>query len=240
MRIDLVAQGKGGVGKSFVASLLAQHFMERGVTPICVDTDPVNQTFAGYAAYNVECLEIMDGEDINPRSFDRLIERIVSEEDPPRVMAVDNGAATFVPLCSYLASSQVISFLTEQGHEVRLHTVLTGGQALEDTFNGLATLAANFASTPIVVWLNEFFGPLARDGNTLEKSADYALQSRIYAEIRLTSVRKETFGHDIEAMLSSRLTFGEAVASPKFPIMARQRLKMVWRAISAQMAGARL
>ncbi|MBB4268183.1 CO dehydrogenase nickel-insertion accessory protein CooC1, partial [Roseospira visakhapatnamensis] len=42
--IHMTLQGKGGVGKSFIASLLAQHFLARGQAPICLDTDPVNQT----------------------------------------------------------------------------------------------------------------------------------------------------------------------------------------------------
>lgn len=240
MQVDVILQGKGGVGKSFVASLLAQHYGERGQPPVCIDTDPVNATFAAYKSYGVERLTIMEGEDINPRSFDQLVERIMSHGDEG-IMVVDNGAATFVPLCSYLASNEVLPFLHEQGHEIRLHTVLTGGQALEDTFNGLSALAVNFPETPIIVWFNEFFGPLERNGHSLEKSAAYkALTGRIYAEIRLPEVKKETFGHDLERMLSARQTFDEAIAAPDNPVMTKQRLRMIWRNLSVQMEQARL
>lgn len=236
MQIDLILQGKGGVGKSFIASLLAQHYRSRNITPICVDTDPVNATFAGYEAFGVERLDIMEGEDINPRQFDVLVERIMKGADSDTVMVVDNGAASFVPLCSYLASNEVFPLLTEAGHELRLHTVLTGGQALEDTFKGLTSLAGSFPDTPIVVWLNEYFGPLERNGVSLEKSAQYkALAKRIAAQITLPAIKKETFGHDLEQMLSARQTFDEAIASDAYSIMARQRLKMIWRKVSGQM-----
>jgi CO dehydrogenase nickel-insertion accessory protein CooC1 len=48
--VHLSLQGKGGVGKSLIASLLAQFYKDHGVRAICVDTDPVNQTFSQYAA----------------------------------------------------------------------------------------------------------------------------------------------------------------------------------------------
>ena len=241
MQVDLILQGKGGVGKSFVASLLAQHYRSRDIAPVCVDTDPVNATFAGYGAFGVERLDIMEGEDINPRQFDVLVERIMNSDGPDSVMVVDNGAASFVPLCSYLASNEAVPLLTEAGHQIRLHTVLTGGQALDDTFKGLSSLAASFPETPIVVWFNEFFGPLERNGVSLEKSAQYkALAKRIAAQITLPAVKKETFGHDLEQMLSARQTFDEAAASEGYSIMARQRLKMIWRKVAAQMDRAQL
>jgi Mrp family chromosome partitioning ATPase len=46
--IHLTLQGKGGVGKSLVASILAQYFRHRGAEIHCLDTDPVNQTFSRY------------------------------------------------------------------------------------------------------------------------------------------------------------------------------------------------
>ena len=69
--VDLILQGKGGVGKSYIASLLAQHYRARNLTPICIDTDPVNQTFSGYRAYGVDLIRLTDSSnDINPRAFD--------------------------------------------------------------------------------------------------------------------------------------------------------------------------
>jgi hypothetical protein len=82
---------------------------------------------------------------------------------------------------------------------------------------------------------------LERNGVSLEKSAQYkALAKRITAQITLPAVKKETFGHDLEQMLSARQTFDEAAASDAYPIMARQRLKMIWRKVSAQMDRAQL
>jgi hypothetical protein len=37
-------QGKGGVGKSLVASILAQYHLQRGKTVRCIDTNPSHAT----------------------------------------------------------------------------------------------------------------------------------------------------------------------------------------------------
>ena len=44
--VHLILQGKGGVGKSFIAALLAQYLQEKGVAVRCFDADPVNSTQA--------------------------------------------------------------------------------------------------------------------------------------------------------------------------------------------------
>jgi hypothetical protein len=53
--------------------------------------------------------------------------------------------------------------------------------------------------------------------------------------IRLYRQSADTFGKDVALMLNERLTFEEAIQSPAFPLMAKQRLKMVKRGIFEQM-----
>jgi Mrp family chromosome partitioning ATPase len=68
--IHLTLQGKGGVGKSLVASILAQYFRHRGAEIHCVDTDPVNQTFSQYIELGAEHLALMHDGKIDSRGFD--------------------------------------------------------------------------------------------------------------------------------------------------------------------------
>ena len=44
--IHVSLQGKGGVGKSLIASVLAQYFITQGHRVQCIDTDPVNHTLS--------------------------------------------------------------------------------------------------------------------------------------------------------------------------------------------------
>ena len=72
--VHLSLQGKGGVGKSLISSLLAQFYRARRVNAACVDADPVNQTFAQYTALGAKHLQLMEANQIDRRRFDGLIE----------------------------------------------------------------------------------------------------------------------------------------------------------------------
>ena len=93
-KIHMILQGKGGVGKSFIAATLTQFKISTGQKPLCVDTDPVNSTFNGFKSLNVKRLNIMDGDEINPRNFDHLVEQIAQSKND---IIIDNGASSFVP-----------------------------------------------------------------------------------------------------------------------------------------------
>src|SRR5580704_13017499 len=131
--IHLSLQGKGGVGKSLIASILAQYFCDRGRTVRCIDTDPVNSTMFQYKALDVTRLELLRNGMIDHRGFDTLMERLLTED---ATFVVDNGAATFIPLWSYILENSVVDLLKQAGRSLYVHTVITGGQALLDTLHG--------------------------------------------------------------------------------------------------------
>jgi hypothetical protein len=225
-KIHMILQGKGGVGKSVIAAMVAQYKVSKGQKPLCIDTDPVNATFVGYKALGVKRLEIMEAEEINPRAFDSLIEMIATAKDD---VIIDNGASSFVPLSHFLISNQVPALLLEMGHELVIHTVITGGQALLDTVSGFSQLATQFpAEALFVVWLNPFWGPIEHEGKSFEQMKAYtANKARVSAIVQIPNLKKETYGRDLSEMLQDRLTFDEALALGSLTIMTRQRLKII-------------
>lgn len=225
-KIHMILQGKGGVGKSVIAAMVAQYKVSKGQKPLCIDTDPVNATFLGYKALGVKRLEIMEAEEINPRSFDSLIEMIATAKDD---VIIDNGASSFVPLSHFLISNQVPALLVEMGHELVIHTVITGGQALLDTVSGFSQLATQFpAEALFVVWLNPYWGPIEHEGKSFEQMKAYtANKARVSAIVQIPNLKKETYGRDLSEMLQDRLTFDEALALGSLTIMTRQRLKII-------------
>src|ERR1700737_1442324 len=168
--IHLSLQGKGGVGKSLIASILAQYFLHHGVEIHCLDTDPVNQTLSQYSALGAEHLELMRDGRIDSRGFDALMERLLTEDG---IFIVDNGASTFIPLWSYIVENNVLDLLCAAGRRLCVHTVVTGGQALGDTLKGFKSLADSSAERNILVWLNEYFGLIERDGKTFTEMLAY-------------------------------------------------------------------
>ena len=225
-KIHIILQGKGGVGKSFIASTLAQYKESQAHKPLCIDTDPVNATFYGYKGLDVKQLKIMEADEINPRSFDALVEMIASATDD---VIIDNGASSFVPLSHFLISNQVPALLAEMGHELVVHTVITGGQALIDTVSGFSQIVSQFPSEALfVVWLNPYWGPIEHDGKSFEQMKAYtANKGRVSAIIQIPALKKETYGRDLSEMLQERLTFDEALALSSLTIMTRQRLKII-------------
>ena len=236
-RIHIILQGKGGVGKSVIAATIAQYKASQGQTPLCIDTDPVNATFDGYKALKVKRLNIMDGDEINTRNFDALIEMISTSKSD---VVIDNGASSFVPLSHYLISNQVPALLQEMGHELVVHTVVTGGQALLDTVNGFAQLIGQFPDTCLfVVWLNPYWGTIEYEGKDFEHMKAYTTnRARISAIIKIPPLKEETYGRDFSEMLQARKTFDEALADSSLTIMTRQRLKIVKTNLWAQLDNA--
>ena len=231
--MHLTLQGKGGVGKSVIATLLAQYLRDKGIAAKCFDADPLNQTLAGFAALGVTKVDLMEttekGRRINPRRFDDLVEQIAFQPGESHVI-VDTGSSSFVALVHYLVSNDVAAVLSQTGHELVVHTVVTGGQALLDTLHGVAQLVKQLDSVRFVVWLNPFWGPIADDGKSFEQMKTYQeIKKRIETVVNLPAFADELFPQDIAAMFKGRLTFKEAIESPAFSLMSRHRLKVAQR-----------
>ncbi len=228
--VHFVLQGKGGVGKSVTAALKTQQLLASGKTVLSVDTDPINATFSGYKGIGAQYIQIMEDDEINPRLFDQLIELICST-DCEAVM-VDNGAASFVALANYIKSNHIVEMLTELGHRVCIHTVITAGQAQKDTLVGFKQLAEAFrdSGAELIVWLNEFWGPIrSEEGKVFEEMKVYRdNEDAISAVIVIPELKpKETFADTMSKMLTKKLTFDEAIGSSEFLLMEKQRLKSI-------------
>ena len=235
MNIHFVLQGKGGVGKSFIAALIAQFRQDRGEI-LAIDTDPVNATFLGYKAFDVKRAEIMEGEDINQRNFDKLMETILQASCDDVI--VDNGASSFIPLMSYMRSNGVIDILTELGHTPYIHTVVTAGQAQPDTIEGFRQLVEYFGEhrVKLMVWLNEFWGVVQDREIPFDRMPVFKQNAdSVTAILTIPELKQETFGEDIAQMLVARQTFDEAINSSEYSFMARQRLAKIKNHIFKEM-----
>ena len=235
-QVHITLQGKGGVGKSLISSLIIQYLRGAGQLVTAIDTDPVNATLAGYKAFGTQRLELMDGGSLVERNFDRLIEQIVEEDSN---FVVDNGASSFIPLSYYIAENDAFSIIDENGKQVVIHTVITGGQAMGDTLAGLKTIIDQMpGNAKLIVWLNEFFGDIVSpDGRGFEDLKVYTQnKDRIHGIVRIARQTGSTFGEDVKLMLDSKLTFDEINASTDFKLMSKSRLNKIKNSIFEQLA----
>jgi hypothetical protein len=237
--VHITLQGKGGVGKSLVSALLMQYLGDTlGKERVrAADTDPSNQTLTQYEALQVKHLPLLaEGTSrVDEGRFDELVEWLVGNIQTHWV--VDTGATSFLPFSNYLLENKVLELLREMGRPVRIHTVITGGQAMLDTMDGFRQLAASLPERSIVVWLNEFFGTVSLEGRPFEGLKIYQAHSeKCLGLVRLLARNPDTFGRDIRQLMQRRLTLSEGMENPAYSIVTRQRYKLVRDDIWGQLA----
>lgn len=228
--VHLVLQGPGGVGKSFVAAALVQGMQSMGLHALGVDIDPVNPTLSRYSGLGAQFFDVMVNEDIDRAKFDELVQELLVQANEGPVV-VDSGGPTFVPLTWYLREYGVAQVLNDAGHQLVLHTVLSGGQSQGRSDGCLISLCENFSGLPLTVWINPYRELVLWDGLEFEASPLYEMcRSAITAVVRLPKL-DDLSRRDVEKLLKQHVGFDAALADPKLPVMQRQRLRQVWRQV---------
>ncbi len=231
--IHILLQGKGGVGKSLISAILSQYLLSKGQDVRCVDADPVNQTLSEYQGLAVRRLNLLKAGSVDQREFDLLIEKLLTENG---TFVVDTGASTFIPLWHYILENDALDYLRERGKRVFVHSVITGGQSLNDTLDGFEQLAETTREKNIVVWLNEYFGSVLPNGQPFrEMPVCKKHANKVQGSVAIVRRTADTFGRDVEDMIRQKMTFEEALNGSGFTIMAKQRLRVVQRELFEQL-----
>ncbi len=230
-KLHMSMGAKGGIGKSFIAALMAQYLLDNfvGVKPICIDLDFKNHTFARYTGLDVALIDVQTDGDIDKSRFDVFVSRIASAE-PDDVIIADTGGNIYIPLTDYLKTNAVLEMLIEMRNEIVLHVPIMAGA---DLFPTLDTLNELVRSVPpevmTAVWINQKNGRVEYQGKTFEESDTYMeLRDRIYTICYIPLWRPD-MQVNVAAMLEEAVTFEAAQQMPSFDLMGKQRLKMAKR-----------
>jgi len=113
-QLYITLQAKGGVGKSYVSSILAQYLLETGVPVRCIDTDTTNPTLLRYQPLRCDYLKLAEEHVVNPRAFDRLVE-MLSGADTATHFVVDVGSNGFQPFMAYAVENDLFEVLEGLG-----------------------------------------------------------------------------------------------------------------------------
>jgi len=123
--IHLIGGEKGGVGKSVVAPLLAQYFIDHSIPFLGFDSDRSHgallRVYAGYASPVV-----ID----RYESLDAIVE--AAAEQPERRVVVDLAAQTQEPLTKWMEESQLLEVAPEIGLQIRYWHVMDSGKDCVD------------------------------------------------------------------------------------------------------------
>jgi hypothetical protein len=128
--IHLIGGEKGGVGKSLVARLVAQYFIDRSIPFLGFDSDRSHgallRFYAGYASPVV-----VDRYD----SLDAIVE--AATEQPERRILVDLAAQTQQSLTNWMEESQLLALAPELGLHIRYWHVMDNGKDSVDLLQKL-------------------------------------------------------------------------------------------------------
>lgn len=225
--VFFVLMGKGGVGKSWASSALLQYLIERYESVIGIDADATNKSLSAYKALNTTQLELLKNGNIDRRCFDHLLEIILTGKD--RIIVVDVGAGTFIPLLSYMLENDSFSFLQENGVKIILNPLVVGGEAARETGNGFVVLSD--LGLPMITFENSFFGPVEIDGKPYREWKPVVEASKkglSHGVVQIGGRSKDLFGEDIRSMASKKLIFSQAICGEGgFSLIQRQRIKIV-------------
>ena len=228
--IHFIGGEKGGVGKSLLARVLAQHFIDRSLPFIGFDTDRSHGALLRYYGDYAAALPL-DAHD----SLDPVIEAATAE--PGRRVLVDLAAQTQGPLLRWLDEASVPALAAELGLKMTYWHVMDAGRDSADLLarwldGAPVGVQGVNPGLPLVMVLNEVRG----DGfEQLEASGLVPRAQALGA--RSVRLRKlpDTLLQKVDARGQSFWAATQA-ASSGLGLLDRQRLKLWLQRTQAELA----
>ena len=213
--IHLIGGEKGGVGKSLVARLVAQYFIDHSIPFLGFDSDRSHgallRFYAGYASPVV-----VDRYD----SLDAIVE--AAAEQPERRILVDLAAQTQQSLTNWMDESQLLGLAPELGLHIRYWHVMDSGKESVDLLKGLLDRYEQRLSYVIVQnqLRGEEFGILRQSGQ-LERARGWGAEVITVKRLQETTVTK------IDANSSSFWAASQSddKSGARLGLLERQRLR---------------
>jgi hypothetical protein len=215
-KIHLIGGEKGGVGKSMVARLLAQYFIDHQIPFTGFDTDRSHGSLLRfYADYASPALAD------SYEALDRIVE--TAFEQPGQRALVDLAAQTHDPLVKWMDESGVLDMADLSGIGLHYWHVMDSGR---DSVDLLARLLDRFGQRVHYVLVRnqlrgDDFGQLERSGQ-LDRAR--GLGARVVDLKRLHDAVVQKIDSRNASFWSAK--HSGAIDGPGLGLMERQRLKM--------------
>jgi hypothetical protein len=213
--IHLIGGEKGGVGKSLVARLVAQYFIDHSIPFLGFDSDRSHgallRFYQGYASP-----VIVDQYD----SLDAIVE--AATEQPERRILVDLAAQTQQSLTNWMDESQLLGLAPELGLHIRYWHVMDTGRDSVDLLRRLLDRYEQRLSYVIVQnqLRGEEFGILRQSGQ-LERAQGWGAEVITVKRLQEATVTK------IDANSSSFWAASQSddKSGARLGLLERQRLR---------------
>jgi hypothetical protein len=213
--IHLIGGEKGGVGKSLVARLVAQYFIDHSIPFLGFDSDRSHgallRFYAGYASPVV-----VDQYD----SLDAIVE--AATEQPERRILVDLAAQTQQSVTNWMDESQLLELAPELGLHIRYWHVMDTGKDSVDLLHRLLDRYEQRLNYVIVQnqLRGEEFGILRQSGQ-LERARGWGAEVITVKRLQEATVTK------IDANSSSfwAASQSDEKSGARLGLLERQRLR---------------
>ena len=224
--VHMTLCGKGGVGKSVVARLLAEYLTSQGEPPLAFDADPLNTNFASVEAFGAEKVKLFDkAHRINAKLFDAMVVRIYGSD---RSIVIDTGASSYVPLFNYMQELKFARNLKRRGFDLMLHVIIAGGPALPFTMSNLTEVCRTFGGEAgITVWLNHYWEEITHNDKPFTELPVFkSNQASVTGLLEIERMAADTSAVDFAEFLKRNISFEQALdeRSSPFNVVEQSRL----------------
>jgi len=216
--LNFIGGEKGGVGKSVVARVLAQYFIDQGRAFTGFDTDRSHTSFSRFFPNQASpvIVDSYEGLDLIVAGFDES-----ADQGRQGSVIVDLAAQTADPLARWIKDSDLLALMLEIGVTVNLWHVADAGQESVDLFERLTTTYGENAN--YIVVKNMLRG---RDFSQLEGSPAFKAALAHGADVISLGLLQETCMRKIDRLNAS---FAAALVKRSDPdalgMLERQRLR---------------
>ena len=226
--LHLILQGKGGVGKSYIAVHFAQFLRDHQANVRPIDVDANNNTIHEFTALNAARLDLLDETNphrIHERKFDTFVD-LVEEAGEGDHIVVDVGSSTIKPFLAHLKDLDFFALGEDLGFRTFVHIPITGGQMmLEDIASAVGIHEDIGTLARYMVWANPYFGPVRLNGRALEELPFFdTLGDDCIGIVHIPTVLSDPLAEDIQDMMQCRATYAEVRDNPRWKLPARARL----------------
>ncbi len=225
--LHLVMQAKGGVGKTFIASMMLQFLRERDPNIMAYDVDPTNNTLSCFKSLDVNYLNLLENKrNVDVNDFDRLFEYVQTSNSDA---VVDSGSSSFVPLYTFFTKDRADEIFTQVGYNVILHVPIIGGESRNECLVKLESMINEIPNAYFVVWLNEYFGEVFNPKSITPGEPHYFEdldvfknnKDRIKAVITINKEPEDGNGKLFKQIISNFWTFEDFFSKAKGGLVSR-------------------
>lgn len=240
--LHIVMTAKGGVGKTFITSLVAQWAISNGKPMRVLDMDQSNAMLAPLAELSAEFVPLMEEKRFVSEKFDAVIRRIMRSDE---TFLVDVGASTFHDVWAWMHENDIIEVLKHDGRRVVIHSVVTGGIELTHTLGSFDEVCHFCPERQVVVWLNPFLGKIQLQGTEFEAMRVYRQNEHKVLTVATFPLAKEAVAKEVRDLGIMGKTLLDIESNDSLDFLSKHRLTRyrtevfekiatVWEAIDAR------